>query len=124
MPYCHFELEDSDYITGARRNPELCGPGGAPPGATLDPNTRVIEFTSIGVNLKNKRHFYIVNPTNAAYTYLWTCEDVGDSKKNEAFTCLTPKGHVTSGKKSQVCIYYDSYIWLLFGSSELLNYKL
>ena len=52
MPYCHFELEDSDYITSARRNPEMRGPGGAPPGSTLDPNTRVIEFETAGVNVK------------------------------------------------------------------------
>ena len=102
MPYCHFELEDSDYITGARRNPELRGPGGAPPGATLDPNTRVIEFGSTGVNVRNKRHFFIVNPTSAPYTYVWTCEDVSEPKNKDAFTCLTPKGQVTSGKKSQV----------------------
>ena len=54
MPYCHFELEDSDYITGSRRNPELPGPGGAPPGSTLDPNTRVIEFVSIGVQVNRR----------------------------------------------------------------------
>ena len=52
MPYCHFELEDSDYITSARRNPEMRGPGGAPPGTTLDPNTRVIEFETTGVSVK------------------------------------------------------------------------
>lgn len=45
MPDCHFELEDSDYITAKRRSPELQGPKGA----TLDPNTRVIEFAAIGV---------------------------------------------------------------------------
>ena len=52
MPYCHFELEDSDYITSARRNPEMKGPGGAPAGTTLDPNTRVIEFETTGVSIK------------------------------------------------------------------------
>lgn len=52
MPYCHFELEDSDYITGARRDPELPGPGDATRGTVLDPNTRVIEFSSVGVGVK------------------------------------------------------------------------
>ncbi|ESO91099.1 hypothetical protein LOTGIDRAFT_122343, partial [Lottia gigantea] len=55
MPYCHFELMDSDYISGARRNPELRGPGGAPPGTTLDPNTRVIEFQCVGVGVMAAR---------------------------------------------------------------------
>ena len=56
MPYCHFELEDSDYITNARRNPEMRGPGGSPPGTTLDPNTRVIEFDTIGVAVKATKY--------------------------------------------------------------------
>lgn len=53
VPYCHFELEDSDYISSARRNPELRGPGGAPPGSILDPNTRVIEFNICGTGVKS-----------------------------------------------------------------------
>ena len=53
LPYSHFELEESDYITGGRRNPELRGPRAAPPGSTLDPNTKVIEFKSCGVKVKN-----------------------------------------------------------------------
>ena len=52
LPYCHFELEESDYISGGRRNPELPGPGGAPPGTMLNPNTKVIEFQSCGVKVK------------------------------------------------------------------------
>lgn len=66
MPYCHFELEDSDYISGAKRNPEMKGPNGAPPGSTLDPNTRVIEFSCIGIGVKNTKYvvlfiLYFVN---------------------------------------------------------------
>ena len=53
LPYCHFELEESDYVSGGRRNPELKGPGGAPPGSTLDPSTKVIEFKSCGIKVKN-----------------------------------------------------------------------
>jgi len=51
MPNCHFELEDSDYITAQRRNPELQGPKGT----TFDLNTRVIEFAAIGVCGRNSR---------------------------------------------------------------------
>ncbi|XP_033116735.1 hydrocephalus-inducing protein homolog isoform X2 [Anneissia japonica] len=102
MPYCHFELEDSDYITSARRNPELRGPGGAPPGATLDPNTRVIEFNSTGVNVKNPRNFYIVNPTSQGYSFLWTCEDEPDPKEPDVFHCLIPNGYINPGKKFEI----------------------
>lgn len=38
-PWCHFELPDSDYITGGRRNPEQPGPSGAI--EPLDPGTKV-----------------------------------------------------------------------------------
>lgn len=51
LPYCHFELEDSDYITANRRNSDLRGPGGM----SLDPQTKVIEFSSVGVHVKNSR---------------------------------------------------------------------
>ncbi|ELK36190.1 Hydrocephalus-inducing protein like protein [Myotis davidii] len=51
LPICHFELKESDYITGHRHNLDLRGPGGGP----LDPNTRVIEFTSVGIGGKNLR---------------------------------------------------------------------
>ena len=52
LPYCHFELDHSDYITGGRRNPELPGPEGAHPGIMLSPNTKVIEFQSCGGKVK------------------------------------------------------------------------
>lgn len=49
MPYCHFHLEDSEYLPNNRRNIELSSPPGAKLRGTLDPNTKVIEFTSTGV---------------------------------------------------------------------------
>lgn len=48
MTNCHFELEDSDYITAKRRSSELEGP-------KLDLNTRVIEFAATGVCSRNSR---------------------------------------------------------------------
>lgn len=49
LPYCHFHLKDSDYLTGNRRNPEPHSP------LTVDPNTRVIEFTSLGIGTSVRR---------------------------------------------------------------------
>ncbi|KAK7505819.1 hypothetical protein BaRGS_00003090 [Batillaria attramentaria] len=102
MPYCHFELPDSDYITGARRNPELRGPNGAPPGSTLDPNTRVVEFDVIGMGVHAVREFNIVNPTNEKYEFEWRCEDEADHRTPPCFKCLYPSGEVRSGRKSKV----------------------
>lgn len=107
MPYCHFELEDSDYIRSARRNPELRGPGGAPPGTTLDPNTRVIEMTNIGIGVKNSRKFDIYNPTNQDYTFKWMNEDEFNPKKESDFKCVFMAGNIRSGKK--VKVRYMSY---------------
>lgn len=42
LPHCHFDLEESDYIRSARRNPKFRAP--------LDPNTRVIEFNAVGIS--------------------------------------------------------------------------
>jgi len=56
MPYCHFDIENSDYISSSKRSQDLEGPGGSPPGASLDPNTRVIEFHPIGVNAKHTKY--------------------------------------------------------------------
>ncbi|CAH1779299.1 unnamed protein product [Owenia fusiformis] len=102
LPYCHFELEASDYLTSARRNPEMRGPNGAPPGTTLDPNTRVIEFKSVGVHVKNTRKFFIVNPTNAPYTFTWMNDDEIDPKHPPMFKCLTPEGSIRRGKKQEI----------------------
>ena len=102
MPYCHFELEDSDYIRSARRNPELRGPRGAPPGTALDSNTRVIEFKNVGVGVRNAKTFCIVNPTNQSYTYQWMNDDEMNPKHLSDFRCLTPEGTIRSGKKTEV----------------------
>jgi len=51
MPACHFEQEDSDYITAQRRNPELQGPKGT----TFDLNTRVTESAATGARGRNSR---------------------------------------------------------------------
>jgi len=102
MPYCHFDLEDSDYIRSARRNPELPGPNGAPAGTTLDPLTKVIEFKSIGINLKTYRTFHIVNPTDKEYKFHWDNEDLIHPKHVPNFKCYTPDGVIKSGKRAEV----------------------
>ncbi|KAM3920677.1 hydrocephalus-inducing protein homolog [Leptodactylus fuscus] len=102
LPYCHFQLEDSDYISSGRRNPELCGPRGAPSGTTLEPNTRVVEFTSVGVRTKNSRTFSIVNPTSSLYSFLWTCEDPPNLQNPPAFRCLNEQGVIQAGKKIEI----------------------
>ncbi|NXQ99391.1 HYDIN protein, partial [Sagittarius serpentarius] len=98
MPNCHFELEDSDYITAKRRNSELQGPKGA----TLDLDTRVIEFAAIGVCGRNSRTFMVMNPTSSAYSFQWTCEDPEAPPERVAFFCLAERGQIQPGKKAEM----------------------
>ncbi|XP_049339422.1 hydrocephalus-inducing protein homolog isoform X2 [Astyanax mexicanus] len=90
LPYCHFHLKDSDYLSGNRRSPDLR--------VALDPNTKVVEFSSTGINTVIYREFSIVNPTNKPYSFLWKCEDT----RTKPFTCLTPKNTIQPGKKVEV----------------------
>ncbi|XP_073785286.1 hydrocephalus-inducing protein homolog isoform X1 [Danio rerio] len=96
LPYCHFHLKDSDYLTGNRRNPE--------PHSTLmvDPNTRVIEFTSVGIGTSVCREFGIINPTNKPYSFTWRCED-----SKSPFSCLTPSKSIQPGKEVKVSFEYQ-----------------
>lgn len=84
MPYCHFELEESDYITANRRKPELKGPKGAPPGVSLDQATRVIEFMSCGVSVLNTKSFSILNPTSEPWKFAVINED--DEKSGKLYS--------------------------------------
>ncbi|XP_035754612.1 hydrocephalus-inducing protein [Egretta garzetta] len=98
MPNCHFELEDSDYISARRRNPELQGPKGA----MLGLNTRVIEFAAVGVGSRNSRTFMVMNPTGSAYSFQWTCQDPEAPAEQMAFCCLAERGQIQPGKKAEM----------------------
>lgn len=91
LPYCHFELEESDYISSGRRNPDLPGPDGAASGLGLDPMTKVIEFNCIGIDTKCSKRFEIINPTNTDYEFEWAREEQNDGKKHDQFTCSMVK---------------------------------
>ncbi|NWW42685.1 HYDIN protein, partial [Pedionomus torquatus] len=98
MPDCHFELEDSDYITAKRRNPDLRGPKGT----TFDLNTRVIEFAAVGVCSRNSRTFMVMNPTGTVYSFQWTCQDPKAPPEEVAFFCLTEKGQIQPERKAEM----------------------
>ncbi|XP_074670186.1 hydrocephalus-inducing protein homolog [Strix aluco] len=97
MSLCHFELEDSDYITAKRRVPELQGPKGA----TLDLNTRVIEFEAIGVRGRHSRTFMVMNPSSSTYSFQWTCQDPEAPPEQVAAFCHTERGRIQPGKQAE-----------------------
>ena len=86
LPFCHFELEDSDYLSANRRHVTE-----AADAKSLDPNTRVIEFRAVGRKSLANHKFSIVNPTNKEYAFQWICEDA-----------LQPTD-VQVGKKIKMC---------------------
>lgn len=85
---------------------------GAPPGTTLDPMTKVIEFSVVGVGLSKVIQFNIVNPTGQDYTFCWVCEDDPSPKIPHDFTNIlkeTDNGFlIKSGKKYECGFEFKS----------------
>ncbi|KAG8523663.1 Hydrocephalus-inducing protein, partial [Galemys pyrenaicus] len=102
LPFCHFDLKDSDYISAYRCDSDLWWPGGGP----LDPNTRVIEFTSVGIGGKNLRTFTILNPTSSTYSFSWVSEEIETLQHPPAFTCLTETGLIYPEKKAEITFQF------------------
>eukprot|EP01028_Stygiella_incarcerata_P012050 TRINITY_DN7246_c0_g1_i2.p1 TRINITY_DN7246_c0_g1~~TRINITY_DN7246_c0_g1_i2.p1 ORF type:complete len:3099 (+),score=817.41 TRINITY_DN7246_c0_g1_i2:4292-13588(+) len=100
-PVVHFEVQFSDYLRSGRRPPELPGPGGVH--GPLDPATKAVEIESRGVQVRNTKRFYLLNPTNGSYAFEWVCHDVSTKSP---FRCVTPRGIVQSGKKFEIIFEY------------------
>lgn len=50
LPYCHFDIPESDYLSGNRRNAKLPGPIDYQSiNGSLPQDTRVIELNVIGI---------------------------------------------------------------------------
>lgn len=105
-PFCHFDIPPSTYLTSGRRAVDQSALNGAPSGAhsgVIDPATRVLEFGSCGVRVKNTKRFHLVNPSAVSYDFSW---DSVDSTGSTVFKCLTPRGTILSGKRHEVVFEY------------------
>ncbi|KAI9095517.1 hypothetical protein DFS34DRAFT_651319 [Phlyctochytrium arcticum] len=109
-PFCHFEIDDTGYLL-RRNNLDLLP---AAPPVSVDPQTRVLEFFSCGVKVKNIKRFYLVNPTDLTYEFSWAAQ--GDDCR--IFRCLTPKGTVMAHKKYEMAFEFSpdstdlkEYLW-------------
>lgn len=67
-PVIHFELPPTTYRE--RKEKDM---------AQVDSKYRIIEFDSLGTNIKNTKRFMAVNPTNSGYEFEW--EEVMDESK-------------------------------------------
>jgi hydrocephalus-inducing protein len=102
-PWCHFELPDSDYVSGGRRNPEMPGPSGQI--EPLDPATRVLDIESLGVRVRNVVRFMVLNPTAVGYGFEWELSGKGAGAQSP-FKCLTRKGTVSGGRQFEMVFEY------------------
>ncbi|XP_011879966.1 PREDICTED: hydrocephalus-inducing protein-like [Vollenhovia emeryi] len=100
LPYCHFDLPESDYLLGDRRDAKLPGPIGCQPDDnSLPEGTRVIELDVIGIGGSHVRKFRMINPTSDDYHFAWedrTRHIVGEIPK---FQCTFPEGVAERGKQ-------------------------
>ncbi|XP_075242911.1 hydrocephalus-inducing protein-like isoform X4 [Convolutriloba macropyga] len=100
LPYVHFELEDSDYLASNKRShlgDSLFTLHSS--SVPLDPNTRVLEFSSCGVNRTIKRTFRIINPTKNPFFFSWA-QSVTETEavSSNEFRCLKKSGQILVGK--------------------------
>ncbi|XP_069696767.1 hydrocephalus-inducing protein-like [Periplaneta americana] len=98
LPYCHFDFEESDYISSGRRDPSLPGPMGIGACFSLDPTTRVLEFKVLGIGTTFKRMFDVVNPTDQTYSFSWHDVNSTGAEEVTSFHCSTMKGVIERGK--------------------------
>ena len=113
-PIVHFELPPSTYKE--RKEKDM---------VAVDNKYKIIEFDSLGTNIKNTKRFMAVNPTGQGYEFEW--EEIPDEHKKlkPMFKCITPKGVILSGKKFEMVFEYipdyvgehESY-WLFKVPSE------
>jgi len=94
-PVIHFELPPSSYRD--RKEKDM---------TPIDSKFKIIEFESLGTSIKNTRRFMAVNPTGQGYEFEWI-EVPDETRKNKpVFKCLTQKGLILSGKKSEIVFEY------------------
>ncbi|XP_039306783.1 hydrocephalus-inducing protein homolog [Solenopsis invicta] len=100
LPYCHFDIPESDYLFGDRRDTKLPGPVNYQLNDnSLPESTRVIEFTVIGIGRSHVKKFRMINPTSDDYRFTWedrTRHIEGDIPK---FHCELPEGIAERGKQ-------------------------
>jgi len=94
-PVIHFELPPSNYRE--RKEKDM---------TPIDSKFKIIEFDSLGTNIKNTKRFMAVNPTSEGYEFEW--QELPDESRHykPLFKCITPKGLILSGKKSEMVFEY------------------
>ncbi|OON17774.1 hypothetical protein X801_06385, partial [Opisthorchis viverrini] len=102
QPFIHFDLCESNYLLGGRRNPDRPGPAGQPLGGPLDPATRVIELWTIGVGTTVSKCFSVANLTSENLDFEIQNQDGWTANDYKPVICTTSHGQITSGRETEV----------------------
>ncbi|XP_076763005.1 hydrocephalus-inducing protein [Xylocopa sonorina] len=103
LPYCHFDVQESDYVTGGRRDPSRPGPVGYEiDDPTLWRNIRVIEFKVVGVGETHVKKFHLINPTTDDYRFSWRDRTLRGTDEISNFHCTVTDGVAERGKRTDL----------------------
>lgn len=116
-PICHFELAPSTY---REKKPDI------------EAKYNIVEFESLGTKVKNTKRFYVINPTSLAYDFEWKRINEDKGANPGFFRCVTQKGSILSGKKSEMIFEYtpdligthESYWIFEIPSEKIIQYFL
>lgn len=112
LPYCHFALEESDYLTSGRRDPGLMFPvlGGGDSNHLPDDfaTMRVLEFKIVGIGGSHSKQFHLVNPTTEDYHFTWKDLTPRGPEDLPLFHCPREEGLAESGKRADIVFTFSA----------------
>ncbi|KAK9306551.1 hypothetical protein QLX08_002752 [Tetragonisca angustula] len=107
MPYCHFDVKESDYVTAGRRDPSRPGPVEyETDDSTVWQNIRVIEFKVVGVGGTHVKKFHLINPTADDYYFSWTNRSPRRVEEISKFHCMVTEGVAERGKRTDLAFTF------------------
>lgn len=106
-PIVHLDLPVSDYLL--RRSPTAIGPHGTA-SEVLEEGTKALEVASMGIGVRNQKRFYIVNPTDSAYDFIFDPIGPESSSPSCPVRCITSRGMLLPGKRFEVIFEYSPLV--------------
>nr|XP_012152505.1 PREDICTED: hydrocephalus-inducing protein homolog [Megachile rotundata] len=107
LPYCHFDVQESDYITSGRRDPKRPGPVGYEiEDPTLWQSVRVIEFKVVGIGGTHVKKFHLINPTTDDYHFCWKDRTRNSVDEISNFHCTVIEGVAERGKRTDLAFTF------------------
>ncbi|KAJ8683417.1 hypothetical protein QAD02_019209 [Eretmocerus hayati] len=103
LPYCHFDVENSDYLSSGRRDDRLPGPPGYSM-ADLETreNMRVVEFRLIGAEQCHIRYLDLLNPTTEDYSFSWMKLSNELTESVTGIKCIPDTGIAEKGRRTKI----------------------